>query len=230
MTLWELKKLVAKGEGQQLEFKRKADYPHKIVKEVVAFANSNGGKLILGVDDDLSIPGLKNPEEERYVMENAIKKLITPEISYQLIKVPVSDKRAVYIFDIPEGEHKPYFVNRTVDLGEKKAFVRVKDQSLQASFEMKQLLKLSHRKDGIRFNYGEKEQKLMKYLGEKGQITLPEYAATAQIPKWLASRSLVLLCAAGVLQIVPGEQYDVFIAKIEGENPSIHTQSQYNTR
>ena len=51
MTFTELKQLVRRGEGQYLEFKKKADHPDKIVREMVAFANSGGGELLLGVDD-----------------------------------------------------------------------------------------------------------------------------------------------------------------------------------
>ncbi|MDZ7649627.1 MAG: ATP-binding protein [Cytophagales bacterium] len=47
-----------------LEFKRKAAYPEKIVRELIAFANTEGGTLLVGVDDDKSIPGVKYPDEE----------------------------------------------------------------------------------------------------------------------------------------------------------------------
>ena len=49
-----LRRLVSQGEGQHLEFKRKASYPDKIVRELIAFANSQGGTLLVGVDDDKS--------------------------------------------------------------------------------------------------------------------------------------------------------------------------------
>ena len=51
--------LVNQGEGQRLEFKKKVDYPEKVVKEVIAFANSDGGNLLIGVDDDGNISGVK---------------------------------------------------------------------------------------------------------------------------------------------------------------------------
>ena len=58
----ELKRLALEGEGLQLEFKRKASHPEKIVRELIAFANTEGGTLLIGVDDDGSIPGLKYPD------------------------------------------------------------------------------------------------------------------------------------------------------------------------
>ena len=58
----ELKKLVHRGEGSHLEFKRKVAHPDKIIKELIAFANTGGGIMLIGVADDKSIPGLKYPE------------------------------------------------------------------------------------------------------------------------------------------------------------------------
>ena len=72
MTAAELKKLVLNGESQFLEFKKKADHPEKIVREMVAFANSEGGTLLIGVDDRGNISGLPFPDEDTYAMEAAI--------------------------------------------------------------------------------------------------------------------------------------------------------------
>src|SRR5688572_24661586 len=70
----ELKRLVAQGESSTLEFKRKASFPDKIVREMIAFANSVGGVLLVGIGDDKSIPGLKHPEDESHVIREALKK------------------------------------------------------------------------------------------------------------------------------------------------------------
>ena len=72
MTLFEAQQLIRQGEGDLVEFKRKVEYPERIIKEVVAFANSSGGHLFIGVDDDGTIVGLKDVYEEHFVMEKAI--------------------------------------------------------------------------------------------------------------------------------------------------------------
>src|SRR5687767_10489320 len=74
----ELKKLVAQGEGPFLEFKRKASFPEKIIREMIAFANTRGGTLLLGVGDDGTLPGLKYPEDESHVIHQALKKCKPP--------------------------------------------------------------------------------------------------------------------------------------------------------
>jgi len=74
--------LIKRGEGQFVEFKKKANHPEKIVKEVVAFANSGGGNLFVGVDDDGQISGLKFPEDEEYILSKALKELCRPAVYF----------------------------------------------------------------------------------------------------------------------------------------------------
>ncbi len=63
-----LKALVRQGEGMHLEFKLKATHPEKIVREIVAFANAEGGLLLVGVGDDRSVPGVKFADEDEYIL------------------------------------------------------------------------------------------------------------------------------------------------------------------
>ena len=64
MDLRTLKNLIEKGENASIEFKKKANHPEKIIREVIAFANTSGGHLFIGVSDDRTIAGLKYPEED----------------------------------------------------------------------------------------------------------------------------------------------------------------------
>ena len=57
MTIQDITKLAQKGEGLHVEFKKKAAHPEKIVKEIIALANTEGGYLLLGVDDDGTVSG-----------------------------------------------------------------------------------------------------------------------------------------------------------------------------
>lgn len=114
MTLQDVKNLVSGGESERLEFKRKVAHPDKIIREVVAFANTHGGYLLIGVDDNGSIPGLKFAEEEIFSLNNAIKKWCSPVIPYTFEIVPLTSKRAIAIYYIEEGPRKPYFVKSEV--------------------------------------------------------------------------------------------------------------------
>jgi hypothetical protein len=206
MDLKSLRNLVRQGENGSLEFKLKATHPEKIVREIVAFANTNGGKLLVGVGDDKSIPGLKFVDEDEYVLVKALDKYCFPPISYDLERIHVVDEREVLVFTIPRSSEKPHFV-KLENEENGKAYVRVQDRSVQASKEVKQILRREN-EEGIQFRYGDKEKVLMQYLSDNQRITVEIFAQIANLPRWLASRTLVLLVLSNVLKVKPDEVVD----------------------
>lgn len=202
----ELKKLVARGEGEILEFKRKAAYPEKIVREMVAFANTKGGVLLLGIGDDKTIPGLKYPEDESVVIHVALKKC-RPRLPVKEHFIPLGNARTVIRYDIEESNRKPHYL---VAGDQQESFVRVNDQSIKASREVKEIIKRSQHKKDIRFYYGEHERFLMQYLDQHPSITLKKFIELRGLNKFYASKKLVLLVLADVLNIAPHEKGDLF--------------------
>jgi predicted HTH transcriptional regulator len=205
-----LRQLVRQGEGQQLEFKLKSNHPDKIMKEVVAFANSDGGKLLIGVADDKELIGLKYPDEDEYIISKSIEKFIFPKINYRLEKIRLDNEKEVLIYDILASENKPHCLDLKGIPDERKIFVRSADKSIQASKEVKEILKGKKKDKGYKFAYGEKETLLMKYIDFNKEITVTKFSEVAQIPKKIASRTLVLLVLAGVLRVNPSEIEDTF--------------------
>jgi predicted HTH transcriptional regulator len=205
-----LRQLVRQGEGQQLEFKLKSNHPDKIMKEVVAFANSDGGKLLIGVADDKELIGLKYPDEDEYIISKSIEKFIFPKINYRLEKIRLDNEKEVLIYDILASENKPHFLDLKGIPDERKIFVRSDDKSIQASKEVKEILKGNKKDKNYKFAYGEKENMLIKYLDLNKEITLSKFSDLAQISKKIASRTLVLLVLAGVLKVNPNEFEDTF--------------------
>lgn len=202
----ELRKLVAQGEGSNLEFKRKAAYPDKIVREMIAFANTNGGVLLLGVGDDKTLPGLKFPEDESHVVQEALKKC-KPKLPVEEQFIPIGNGRTIIRYDVLESDQKPHYVL----IGEQKeSYVRVNDQSIKASREMREIVKRSQKKKDIRFTYGEHEKFLMQYLDSNPTITLKRFIELSGLKKFYASKKLVILVLADVLQITPHEKGDLY--------------------
>ncbi|RZS94972.1 helix-turn-helix domain-containing protein [Cecembia calidifontis] len=210
MTLQEINKLAQQGEGLKVEFKKKAAFPDKIVREIIAMANTEGGFLLIGVDDDGTVSGQRFIEEEVFVMEKAIRELVRPSLQYQVEVIKFNAKKGVAVFQIPKSESRPHYI---LDQNRKRAFVRVADRSIQASREMWEILKRDKKQQDMVFTYGEKETVLMKALEEKGKITLKDFQDLARLPRFLASKTLVRLVLANVLQIVPQEKEDYYISK-----------------
>ena len=158
MDIRDIKKFVLEGETDTLEFKKKANFPEKIVKEIVAFANTRGGKLLIGVDDDGIVTGVKNYEEDIYSLNEAIANYCAPSIKYQLDVVKMNEKRAVLHYTIFESKEKPHFVKGKYHSKNRKAYIRLADRSVQASRELIEILKKRQQTKNIKVNFGEKEE------------------------------------------------------------------------
>ncbi|MEK6782679.1 MAG: ATP-binding protein [Bacteroidota bacterium] len=204
----ELKKLVSRGEGPYLEFKRKATQPDKIAHELIAFANTGGGTMLIGVDDDKSIPGVKYPEEESHLVNDTLEKQCRPKLKFSEKTIRISEKHFVLQLDVPKSERPPhYFI---INSDRKEVYVRVDDKCMKASREMRQVIRRSHAKNGVRFTYGEKEDLLIKYLDQTPTITLEEFKKMTSLNRSNASKKLVLLVLGHVLKITPTEKGDLY--------------------
>ena len=207
MTIQEVKELALKGEGLQIEFKKKANFPEKIVREVIALANTQGGSLLIGVDDDGTVSGQRFIEEEIFVMEKAIRELIFPPLEVEVATVKLSEKKGVAVFRIPHSPNRPHFL---LVQGKKLSFIRVQDRTVQASREVWEVPRKSRVPRDTVFTYGKKEEVLMKFLAEQEKINVKEFAKIASIPLYMASKTLVRLVVANVLQLHPQEGADFF--------------------
>lgn len=203
-----LKQLVKGGETVNVEFKLKTNHPDKIMKEVVAFANTTGGLLLLGVSDDRQIKGLRFADEDCFIIQKAIEKYIYPKIDYEIERVRIEGEYEVLIFHIPLSPFKPHYVDTDGIELNRKAYVRIADKSVQASREMREVMKGQRKGKELRFAFGPKERLLMKYLESNKAITSRQFAEVAKIPKKSASRTLILLVLTNVLQIIPKENME----------------------
>lgn len=77
MLKTELLEIIANGENSGVEFKRDDIRPEQLAREIVAMVNFQGGRVILGVEDDGSISGLQRENSEEWVM-NVIRDKIHP--------------------------------------------------------------------------------------------------------------------------------------------------------
>ncbi len=206
MSLRDLKNLIRSGEGLLLEFKRAISSPEKIAREIAAFANTHGGHLIVGVDDDHTITGVESYHEQDFYLEQAAHDLCTPALAYRMEVIPYYSREVLLVY-IEESEYKPVAVRN----GQGDAiYVRVDDQSVRASDEMAAVMRAQASERGITFHYGIHEQKLFRYLNEYPNITVDQYSKLADINRKKASRILVNLTTLGILKLNKKNQSNVF--------------------
>ena len=221
MTSNDVKRLAAMGEGRTLEFKNRVPRPERIAREVIALANTDGGTVLVGVDDDGTVLGVKDAQEEFFALQTALADRILPPVDLRFEPVRISRTREVLVVHVPASGDRPHVLkpDRRPDgtLPKQRAFVRVADQSVEASREAVALMKAEGRGDAVTFTFGDAERRLLEYLDRHEQITVREYARMTTMPPWKASKALVMLARAGIVALQPREGgEDVFTAGLNG--------------
>ena len=197
-----LKKLISEGEGQKLDFKYCISDSRKISRTLSAFANTEGGKLLIGVRDNGSIAGVRS-DEEYYMIETASKLFCRPEIPV-IIKQYISEGKTVLEVEVEKGEQRPYEAKG--EDGKWHAYFRKKDQNLEANNILRLLWKKDKRETGVLIRFGKPENLLMEYLKNNSNITFSGFRKIAKIPYYRAEKILVNLLLCNVLEMDASEK------------------------
>ncbi|BAL23491.1 RNA-binding domain-containing protein [Azoarcus sp. KH32C] len=128
----ELLEVIANGENSGVEFKRDDVRPEQLAKEIVALANFQGGKVLLGVEDDGSISGVQRPDLEAWVMDVVFGRYIHPLILPFYEELVLDDDKRVAVVSVTQGSAKPYVVRNN---NREEIYIRVGSTSRLATRE-----------------------------------------------------------------------------------------------
>ena len=134
-------------EGEYCELKR--ILTKDIKKEIIAFANTNGGKIYIGIADDGEVLGLINAKKDLESLTGMINEGIKPSlIEYTKIKIEQIKERKVIVVDIQSAPNKPFYL---ADKGLKPSgvYLRHGSSSIQASDEI--IKRMIFENEGLRF-------------------------------------------------------------------------------
>jgi predicted HTH transcriptional regulator len=212
MNIKEFKELIAGGESTTVEFKRKISSPEKIAKEIVAFSNTKGGYLIVGVDDDGRIYGIESEKYEIEAINYCCQFLIEPAIepNVQILNIKNKYLAVVYISESETKPHKLIRANSDDDILPQ-AYIRIGEKSVPASKEMTKILAFRN-KDAkpLTIFIGEMEKRFFRYLEANEKATIDDFAVLVNISRRRARQIIVRLVRAGVLNIHCEAQTDYF--------------------
>ncbi|MCH6201282.1 ATP-binding protein [Aquiflexum sp. LQ15W] len=129
-----LKTLLRTSEGLTIDFKQSITSAQKIAKTLVAFANSEGGTIVIGVSDKKKIVGI-DPEEEIFMIEKAANQYCdpSPQLEFEVFEnVEFDDKnieveKAILLVLVKKSDQKHFFKNQS---GKKVLYMRKDDQTL----------------------------------------------------------------------------------------------------
>ncbi|MBX3100974.1 MAG: ATP-binding protein [Bacteroidetes bacterium] len=203
-----LKRMIAEGEGPTQDFKKTISSAAKIAKSLVAFANTKGGRLLVGVRDNGSIAGA-DLAEESYMIENAAQVFCNPPVRFELFAHEYQGLRVLEVV-IPESREKPHTAKG--DDGRWWAYIRVNDQSVLASKVAVDVLRREAAGESTVISFSGKEKALMEYLDRHKRITLTEFCKLLNLSRRAAMRTMVDLVSAGVIRVH------------HTENPEFYTQ------
>ena len=207
MKFRDFQEALESGEGLHIEFKRIVNAPERFAHEMIAFANTSGGAIFIGVEDDGSVVGVNSEKTELDHVEQAAR-LSDPPLTYSTSIISFGTTDVVCV-EIPESRNKPHFHIGTGD-GVRLCYVRVGEHSVHASREMIKVLEHQTANDPVRLIIGEAERRLLQHLETHDRITVQEFAQLTNISDRRASRLLVRLVRAGILAIHTLERSDFF--------------------
>lgn len=117
METLELIERISNGEDSYTQFKENITNNDKLAEELVAFSNSKGGVLIIGVTDNNDIVGLSDDDIRRLnqLVRNVINSNITPPI-YPITEIKTIEEKKLLIVTVEDGSNKPYSTNKGIYL------------------------------------------------------------------------------------------------------------------
>ena len=192
-----LYKLIEQGEHDQQDFKYCINDSKKIAKSLVAFANSKGGRLLIGVKDNGKIAGISS-DEEFYMIESAAKIYSKPAIDFTTRQWQVEGKTVLEI-GIEPGIEKPYFAKD--ENGKWLAYIRIDDENFLAHRIQIEAWKKQKSSKGICFSYSDDERLLIDYLQNNPAISFSKFMRLAHISQKKASEVLSNFLVIDILKI-----------------------------
>jgi predicted HTH transcriptional regulator len=168
-----------------------------LARSLAAFANTDGGKLLIGVKDNGVIRGVQT-DEEKYMLENSAQAYCKPEVIYATKEWVVDDKVILEVEIPPSKKH----VHKAPDNdGNYKAYVRVNDQNLLANGVLMKVWAKRIKNQKIKFVYSKPVQEVLFYLRENPFITLTEAIKISGLPKFKVEHLLSDLILLDVIEL-----------------------------
>ena len=189
--------LIAQGENQHLDFKYEISDAKKIARTLSAFANSGGGKLLVGVKDNGAVAGVQ-ADEEIYMIESAAHVFCRPKVEFTHKSWQINGKNILEI-TVDDSSLKPHLAPWKDN--DWKAFVRVNDETFVANSVQVEVWKKQRSGKPTLVKYNWIEDELLNYLKTNEEISLRGLCKLCNIKYPMAKRILVNLIAIGIIKI-----------------------------
>jgi hypothetical protein len=199
--------LISEGEHQQQDFKYKVQDAQKLARSVSAFANTEGGRLLIGVRDDGHLSGVRS-EEEIFMMHQAAWKYCQPAASIKFDNYKV-DGRTIVVCTVPMAKKRP--VCALDEDGRQRAYVRIQDENIVASPVHLAIWREEQSQRGSAFTYGDNERRLIVAMQEaEGPQMLNHIVRRSRLARPKVITLLARLIRYGLAQMRHEDQHFLF--------------------
>lgn len=197
-----LKSIIREGEHQQQDFKFRIDDAKKIARTLSAFANTDGGRLLIGVKDNGKITGI-DPNEEIHMIEAAADMYCKPPVAFQS-RVWQEDMRLVLEIIVSPTEEKPVY--SPDEEGKWKVYVRRKDHTLLANKILLSFWKQQKKEMTRPEKFDNEETGLLGLIQKQGPVTLSQLYRHSTLAKNRVDKLLVLFLCWELITMEINEQ------------------------
>lgn len=198
MTGNHIKRLISEGEHQRLDFKFEISDFRKIARSLCAFANTDGGRLLVGVKDNGTIAGVRS-EEEYYMVEGAARLYCRPEVKFETHEWDVDGRK---VLEVIVGKDRWTEPHKAQDReGRWKVYIRAGDQNLLANVVLLRLWERQREGKGVFMRFTRVEKLLLELLERDGEITMQQFRKLAGISYHKTVDLLVDFLMIGIIEM-----------------------------
>jgi len=162
---------------------------------MVAFANTDGGRLLLGIRDNGSVAGVKS-DEEYYMAEAAAKLYSKPPIHFST-QLWQTEGKTVLEIEVPKRVDGPHFAQN--EEGKWLVYIRKDDQNIVAPGILLKVWEQQQNPQGVHIRFTDEEKRLLALIGSSQNLSLNQFSRQVKLPRWKSERLLVKLIVVGVI-------------------------------
>lgn len=194
-----LQQLIDQGEHEHQDFKYLISDARKIARSISAFANNDGGRLLIGVKDNGTIAGVRS-EEDLYMIEQAAERYCRPTVTVEFSAIKAGQGAVVFIASIPKAFERPVEVVEAD--GKLVAYYRVADENIVAHPLMVASWRESSSGGGTLITTTSAEGDVLAYMRSAAPAgtTHHQIALSCHMSHAVAARAITRLAALGLLE------------------------------
>lgn len=191
--------LIEEGEHVHQDFKFAISDARKIARSLSAFANNDGGRLLVGVKDNGAIAGVRN-EEDIYVIEQAAQMYCEPAQEIDVTAFACGEGAVVFRVEIQKATRRPVVVKEAD--GRRRAYFRVRDENIAADPLMVRAWRAAaaDRPCDTALRLGGPVEILLRLADDPAGTTTEAFMREAHVSRAAAEETVVRLFALSLLE------------------------------